>query len=977
MTNNVMTPEPPAPSHPGEIASNSPESNLGGKSPRTSLTGRWRFALRYSAAQIRRAKGRTTLIVVMVMLPVLAGTFLALILAGAEPTWQITLDTRLGATATAQVQSAAIGPLMQAPDGEYIGNHEVDETTLAQSFAATSTTITEYEQNMLKTLPTGSKLHREVPLRQLASSESGSATIAVVQTDLSDPVLADKFRLSAGVAPIGPEQIALSPKTAQDLDVWLGDTITLSDTDAQVARGDGRGTSSTAANYPTVTGILAPVAGTRASFAAEAVLPADTVIPADELFSRWHEAAAQGDVTMMSYDLTAPTWLISGQPVSATDVAALNSNGVIAVSRAVDPSMATPEARGAFEWREQNKRAENAWLALVLLIGLLQATLMAGPAFAVGAKRSERDLKIMATQGADRAALTTATLGHGVTLGVIGSVAGIVLGFGAVLAMWQLQPRLIVSLQPPLLQLVLILLAGVAIATVAAWLPARGAAKHYSSGVDEPFNRDKYAIGRLPWFGLTMAAVAAVGAIVAAGISSRNLLLVSIVALEVGLIMATGLLLQLFAAASKSLPLSWRYAARDAVRHRSRTVPATAAIIASVAGLTGALIYNSSDAQFRSENFVPSLASQVLAISAYEEAGPLTSTDIDAIATAVRELAPDASDPVPVAVTTIGDDTIMEWWQIPPDNEYVETVTYSSQQHYPYWDWALDGVVAAGAIVDDGKVAELLALPNPEDIRSVLAQGRAAVPATFARGDGTAQFQIWERPRIESEDFSDDGGADTDVEYTLPATGVEGQWPDRTNVIIPPSLAAEHGLETQIRSVLIDLNGPLPSASKLNLLATSVELEGASAEQRQSGVVIMTGGEVPNDDYANQFGWIVVLIAVLLTLAATGIVTVLAVTESRRDMSIMSAVGAAPRTRKLIATTQATFTAVSGLLLGLVGGAVLGVVLVAMERARGTDWPVVVPWLNLAVIVVVVPVVAAGLAALLTRARMPQVQRAE
>ena len=59
---------------------------------------------------------------------------------------------------------------------------------------------------------------------------------------------------------------------------------------------------------------------------------------------------------------------------------------------------------------------------------------------------------------------------------------------------------------------------------------------------------------------------------------------------------------------SRRLPLTLRYAVRDAARHRTRTVPAVAAVAATVAGVVALGIANTSDdAQNRAE-YTPQLS---------------------------------------------------------------------------------------------------------------------------------------------------------------------------------------------------------------------------------------------------------------------------------------------------------------------------------------------------------------------------------
>jgi putative ABC transport system permease protein len=103
--------------------------------------------------------------------------------------------------------------------------------------------------------------------------------------------------------------------------------------------------------------------------------------------------------------------------------------------------------------------------------------------------------------------------------------------------------------------------------------------------------------------------------------------------------------------------------------------------------------------------------------------------------------------------------------------------------------------------------------------------------------------------------------------------------------------------------------------------------------------------------------------------------------EARRAKgrsALVSAVGASPRVRRALVLSQAGVIAGLGSLLGAVAG--LGAALAVLfainrgyadVRPAPTPYPMVVPWLNVGVALVVVPVVAMLGAALLTRSRLP------
>jgi putative ABC transport system permease protein len=124
------------------------------------------------------------------------------------------------------------------------------------------------------------------------------------------------------------------------------------------------------------------------------------------------------------------------------------------------------------------------------------------------------------------------------------------------------------------------------------------------------------------------------------------------------------------------------------------------------------------------------------------------------------------------------------------------------------------------------------------------------------------------------------------------------------------------------------------------------------------------------------FGTLAVLIG---TLTATG----LALSDARPDFSTLAAVGAAPRTRRLVAGAQAIVLATLGALLGIAVGFAPGIAAtwplttdIYTDGIKQSTAPVIdIPWLMLGVIVLAVPAVAALAAMLFTRSRLPLVRR--
>jgi len=127
--------------------------------------------------------------------------------------------------------------------------------------------------------------------------------------------------------------------------------------------------------------------------------------------------------------------------------------------------------------------------------------------------------------------------------------------------------------------------------------------------------------------------------------------------------------------------------------------------------------------------------------------------------------------------------------------------------------------------------------------------------------------------------------------------------------------------------------------------------------------------------------WLVLfaIAAGVVTLGAAAIATGLAAAESRADLSTLGAVGASPTVRRLLSISRMGLIAGMGSVLGIVAGvAGAATVIVGQNRVRDADWPpmdfrmpVVIPWPNIAISLLVVPVVAMLLAGMFTRARLP------
>jgi putative ABC transport system permease protein len=165
----------------------------------------------------------------------------------------------------------------------------------------------------------------------------------------------------------------------------------------------------------------------------------------------------------------------------------------------------------------------------------------------------------------------------------------------------------------------------------------------------------------------------------------------------------------------------------------------------------------------------------------------------------------------------------------------------------------------------------------------------------------------------------------------------------------------------------------LATTSRMPTLAEQDRLQAALGNR--TGVYVERGPQTRSDTRSLL---LLAIVAGVITLGAAAIATGLAAADGRADLGTLAAVGASPRVRRGLSLSQSGVIAGLGSLLGAaagLGGAVA--VLVALNRGYADIWPaptpypITLPWLNVGIALLVVPVVAMLGAGLLTRSRLP------
>jgi putative ABC transport system permease protein len=607
---------------------------------------------------------------------------------------------------------------------------------------------------------------------------------------------------------------------------------------------------------------------------------------------------------------------------------------------------------------------------LVVVMTLIEVVLLAGPAFAVGARRQSRSLALLAASGGTPRQARRVVLASAVVLGATASALGAALGIGVALALLPVLQGFSATwfgpFQVPWLQLGGIALFGLVSALLAAVVPAHIASRQDVVAVLAGRRGDRAPGLRSPLAGLLMVGVGVAGAVAGATrAGGETLIAASAIFSVLGMVLLVPMLLAALARLSRRLPLALRYAVRDAARHRTRTVPAVAAVAATVAGVVALGIANASDAAENEATYTPSTAAGVGALYSY---GP--EPDWPAYRTLVDRVAPEADTTTLRGVspsTPDGQSTMVEVRRGDSDLPLLES--YGS---------ALGSDVL---VSDDGLPPAIVGVSEAE----------AAQASTTLRAGGLVVFTSAPAPTARSQVRI---GVTT---YDALGDGSEGtaRWTDLPATLVPVSTSA--GPQAVASSAAARRIG-LP-VSKVALLLTGTDLtttqeeaiaEGAAAISPDSYFRVERGYQA--EDSTRIVLLVLAALGAVLMLGGTLTATFLALSDARPDLATLSAVGASPRTRRGIAAAYALVVgavgAATGAVVGLIpgiavsyplttvtGAVVTGSVTSTVDTGGGTGPFLDIPWLLILCLVLLLPLVTAAIVGLSARSRLPLVAR--
>ncbi|WP_406322037.1 FtsX-like permease family protein [Streptomyces sp. NBC_01637] len=945
----------------------------------------WRAALRIARRDAMRAKGRSALVVAMIALPVLGVTAADVTYRSVEPTRAEKLMASMGsADALFSDPGMGSGAIQQMPDGQSYGPASEDSRRPGDEPVPPI--------DIRAALPEGAHAISIQSVPATVTTEYGITTADIVEFRTSDPMARGKVTLVRGAFPHGDGEMAATEPFLTKSGLHVGSRTTLHGAERTY----------------TITGVVEqPDDLKSAALYAE---PGAVIAP-------WTNRA-EHDKKVLPPNADSKDWLVRGAEgagVSWSDVLAANARGVLVISRQVvldpPPDSEVPMARSMSGNSYGDSEELSAALITVVAMAVLELVLLAGPAFAVGARRSRRQLGLVGTCGGDRRHVRAVVLSGGLVLGGVGAVAGVAAGFALTAVFrpmiegWAGNRFGSLAVHPS--ELLIIAVIGLVTGLLAALVPAIVASRQ--SVLESLSGRRgiRHSSRVLPVLG-SITLLIGIAVAVYGGTSGNSTLVAggSVVA-ELGLLGCIPVIVGFLGRLGRRLPLSPRMALRDAARNRGRTAPAVAAVMAAVAGSVAIATYMSSGQAESEFEYTASLTPGTVALVASDDKAadrlPL------ARATVERNLA-----------VTGGHADVGRIWAGSDCNVYyeeedscgsVELIKPAGKDHScPLVGKGAKKLAASLSAEEHRKLMrspacldELMYASPFIGMADGVVLGDAKFLSTYVKLQDPAAAKALEAgtPVLLNPAYAKNGEvtlkavhrySDRDKKNRKLHPGKAETRTDRLKVYQAPE---QYATTPGVRMIL-----PLQTAKQLGL---HTEMNGSvyavaheptdSEEQRVSAAVEVAGGGIYLQSERGPSGrqdtilLFLSLFAGVVTLGAAAIATGLAKADAEADLTTLSAVGAPPRVRRTLSGFQCLVVALTGVLLGTAAGLVPAVALrlidlreavknMRVQPMESAYTPIVLPWETIGLLAVVVPLLAGLGAAAFTRSRQTVARRA-
>lgn len=584
-------------------------------------------------------------------------------------------------------------------------------------------------------------------------------------------------------------------------------------------------------------------------------------------------------------------------------------------------------------------------VAMAAVVGTLLVVFLVTPAFAVSVEQQRRLLALESAIGAAPRDLRRTIAIQGVTIGFAGGLLGALAGLGVGIAVFgMIDP----DADPmrhfpwgilPVTVLVTTLLGWVMTLFPAAWAARQdpiGALRPHRCEGSHPPIRGRAVAALACCLAGAASAVASLWMPVpseeqgAGGSAELHGVLAFLAALGIvgGLLLGLVPVLGLLDRCARRLPLVWRAAISDAARHRSRVVPAMAAVLVSVLG--AALIQAmeaSLDAAERDRiGRLVDPGHLVLGLRVATADGLDRAIALDAVEELKQRFPVTGSQPVYAFASGQA-----ERYQTTPRCGPAEAPDYPSALEpghplrcVPYERGFVPSLSSPWMVGGDIYImtgAALLA-GRPEAVAeaAVLDSGGVLVRDATAVTGGLVSIDV-----SLGEPTKQQGSSRVARRVSLP--GAFSSDIDAPLTLSPDAAQALGSQPQRYVGEVIELSRPLSRA----------ESEAAMSLLAERAPLVFAGSGF--DGVLNKPAmWVALAGAVLLAVCATAVATALCRTQAHADLATMHAIGASPAFLRRYLMAQSMLIVGSGGLCGLAGGCALASYLVAWARHVGGGW---------------------------------------
>jgi putative ABC transport system permease protein len=859
-----------------------------GAAPAPRRSGRastWRFSLRLARREVRRRPGRTLLVMLLVALPVCGMTMITVLVRTNNDSGAESFAREFGRADLVADTGLPTGTFFPIKGGHIT----IGPGAVARAVGRGSQTLP------TATFPPGTrvvKTHDFLSGFTGLVSSTGVARLAhATDLDLNDPIAHGIVLLRSGRYPTRAGEALLSPSLARAFNVHIGDTLHLQD--------------------PAWT---------------------EKVVGIGALATNWND----GLIAVRGNELSNT----GGQGIGRLELVDLPGHPTDAQLRAYSNNFQT-----RLDGVSGRATTKVNWILVAGIIALAIVGIVISGAFAVGARRQLVTLGQLSSNGADEHLLRRTLSLQGLLSGAIGSVVGFTVGVVALLTLQHRFADLMHHDPGPLVwsarDAIAILITGIVTATVAAFIPARSAARVPVLAA----LAGRRPLGRIPKslvptgialfaggvFVLALVAAASVnnngngggnGSALAASAVFAGVLVLS------GACCASSAVVAALAGVARRARGAMRVAVRSVVRSRARSAAVVMALAAMNAGAIA--IATGIDSHTGANAETPSMPKDTLILSsAGDFSGPLR-----------QFLPPSASE-------------LAALHKILPDATYTvrRAVVGSAQDAGGPRDFGEKAGNAPGgsnlyvppiATVTDPEVLRMLGM-SARDKAALERYGVMSVSPVFDNNNHlaqTAQVELGSPPQVITAAVAHD---------PMRAIG------DADGFYITEAKAHALGLPIENAGVIVRNPTPFTDSQKASLLVQqSLFLNNAAT---QSAYIAWEGAS--NSGVSPAIAREIILgIVLFLTLCVLAMSLALSAAETRDERDILVSLGAKPATMRSVAAWKSGALAACGALLAIPTGFIpVWVVFHAVARVN-EHAHVAFPWSTVGQLLIVAPIIA-------------------